>query len=59
MLRHALVGAGIVFAANMAAQTDYVKAKVASDPNGLIWSHANVLVGALGLIAAHKFGLIG
>jgi hypothetical protein len=58
MLKLALVGAGVVFAANMVAQTDYVKAKVVADPNGMLWTHANVLVGAAGLIAARKFGLV-
>ena len=58
MIKTALVGAGIVFAANMAAQTDYVKAKVATDPSSLLWSHANVLVGAVGLVIAKKAGLL-
>ena len=58
MIKTALVGAGLVFAANMAAQTDFVQAKVKADPNGFIWSHANVLVGAVGAVIAHKMGLL-
>jgi hypothetical protein len=58
MLKLALVGAGVVFAANMAAQTDFVQQKLAADPTSVVWTHANVLVGALGLLAANRFGLI-
>lgn len=58
MLKTAAVGAGIVFLGNMIANTDFIKAKVAADPNSFLWSHANVLGGAVAALAAKKFGLL-
>jgi hypothetical protein len=55
MLKAALVGAGIVFAANMINQTDYVKAQQAANPDSFVWQHGNVLAGALMAVVAHKF----
>lgn len=57
MLKAALVGGAIVFAANMIADTDYIKAKVATDPNSFLWKHANVAAGVVIGAVAHKLGM--
>ena len=63
LLKLGAVGAAIVFGANMVANSQFVAKGITSqpDPDGAlaqVYKHANVLVGAVGLVVARKFKLV-
>lgn len=63
LIKLGAVGAAIVFGANMVSNSQFVAKGITTqtDPNGAVaqaYKHANVLVGAVGLVLARKFKLV-